>query len=111
MRPSDTLRSREGPAVDPVRSPTASPPMGPMERPQQLQPPQQPPKKPPTVRRASSKPYRGQEFSVDDDVDEYEEDIAIRQTPSSPGLEEGLSKLRLYAGDSQRRVRPLLYEG
>lgn len=31
------------------------------------------------MRRVSSKPYRGQEFSVDDAVTEYEEDNAIRQ--------------------------------
>ncbi|OJD10669.1 calcium/proton exchanger [Emergomyces pasteurianus Ep9510] len=35
------------------------------------------PKKPPTIRRASTKPYRGQEFSVDDDPKEYEEDNAL----------------------------------
>ncbi|WEW59421.1 hypothetical protein PRK78_004893 [Emydomyces testavorans] len=45
--------------------------------------PERTPKKPPAVRRASSKPYRGQEFSVDDDVTEFEEDNAHRQTTSS----------------------------
>ncbi|EEP77743.1 hypothetical protein UREG_02592 [Uncinocarpus reesii 1704] len=40
------------------------------------------PKKP-TLRRASSKPYRGQEFSVDDDATEYEEDYALRQAAVS----------------------------
>ncbi|KAL1955376.1 hypothetical protein VTO42DRAFT_8596 [Malbranchea cinnamomea] len=44
------------------------------------------PRKPPTVRRLSSKPYRGQEFSVDDDVNEYEEDQALRQSQSSSRL-------------------------
>ncbi|OAX82148.1 calcium/proton exchanger [Emergomyces africanus] len=34
------------------------------------------PKKPPTIRRTSAKPYRGQEFSVDDDPKEYEQDNA-----------------------------------
>ncbi|KLJ10237.1 Ca2+:H+ antiporter [Blastomyces silverae] len=37
----------------------------------------QTPKKPPTPRRTSTKPYRGQEFSVDDDPREYEEDNAL----------------------------------
>lgn len=32
------------------------------------------------MRRVSSKPYRGQEFSVDDDVSEYEEDNAVKKT-------------------------------
>ncbi|KAI1933059.1 hypothetical protein LOZ66_006587 [Ophidiomyces ophidiicola] len=45
--------------------------------------PERTPKKPPTVRRVSSKPYRGQEFSVDDDVSEYEEDNALKHVASA----------------------------
>ncbi|PGH13702.1 calcium/proton exchanger [Polytolypa hystricis UAMH7299] len=48
-------------SFEPIRSPAPAP---------------QTPKKPATVRRTSAKPYRGQEFSVDDDVNEYEEDIS-----------------------------------
>lgn len=40
------------------------------------------PKKPPTLRRTSTKPHRGQEFSVDDDPREYEEDNALYKHPS-----------------------------
>ncbi|EDN11228.1 conserved hypothetical protein [Histoplasma mississippiense (nom. inval.)] len=39
-------------------------------------------KKPPTLRRTSTKPHRGQEFSVDDDPREYEEDNALYKHPS-----------------------------
>ncbi|PGH00494.1 calcium/proton exchanger [Helicocarpus griseus UAMH5409] len=41
------------------------------------------PKKPPTLRRSSTKPYRGQEFSVDDDPEEYEEDNALYRQASA----------------------------
>ncbi|EED18374.1 calcium permease family membrane transporter [Talaromyces stipitatus ATCC 10500] len=36
-------------------------------------------RKPSTIRRMSSKPYRGQEFSVDDDAREVEQDNALQQ--------------------------------
>ncbi|RAO73796.1 uncharacterized protein BHQ10_009808 [Talaromyces amestolkiae] len=47
-------------------------------------------RKPSTLRRMSSKPYRGQEFSVDDDAHEVEQDNALQQvqhqtsTPAQP---------------------------
>ncbi|EAS29782.3 calcium/proton exchanger [Coccidioides immitis RS] len=58
--------------------------------------PERTPRKPPTVRRASSKPYRGQEFSVDDDVSEYEEDNALRKASSrTPARPYGTLRRRL----------------
>ncbi|EEH44010.1 calcium/proton exchanger [Paracoccidioides brasiliensis Pb18] len=51
---------------EPIRSPVIS-----------QQSSERTPKKPPTIRRTSNKPYRGQEFSVDDDPKEYEEDNAL----------------------------------
>ncbi|KAL9586344.1 MAG: hypothetical protein Q9212_000962 [Teloschistes hypoglaucus] len=61
------------------------------------------PKMPPMTRRASSKyqaPHKGQEFSVDDDPDEYESDVARRKSiakgasGSGPSLRRQSSTLR-----------------
>ncbi|KAK2737109.1 hypothetical protein FQN57_000448 [Myotisia sp. PD_48] len=62
---------RSGPgSYDASRSPI----LGPQDR---------TPKKPAIIRRVSSKPYRGQEFSVDDDIDEFVGDKSIKQASSS----------------------------
>ncbi|EFR05548.1 calcium permease family membrane transporter [Nannizzia gypsea CBS 118893] len=58
------------------------------------------PKKPAILRRVSSKPHRGQEFSVDDDVDEVE-DKSLRQ----PALS-GRSTARQHPSLRRRSVLP-----
>ncbi|KAL8641941.1 MAG: hypothetical protein Q9228_001311 [Teloschistes exilis] len=55
------------------------------------------PKVPPMARRASSKfqaPHKGQEFSVDDDADEYESDVAHRKSVAKSASGSGTSLLR-----------------
>ncbi|PGH28799.1 calcium/proton exchanger [[Emmonsia] crescens] len=64
-RPEETYQQPSATTFEPIRSPLVSGPSS-----------ERTPKKPPTIRRASTKPYRGQEFSVDDDPNEYEEDNA-----------------------------------
>ncbi|KAK2841543.1 hypothetical protein FQN49_006153 [Arthroderma sp. PD_2] len=59
------------------------------------------PKKPGIIRRASSKPHRGQEFSVDDDVTEIEVDKTLRQPGSS-----GRSTARQHPTIRRRSVLP-----
>ncbi|KAF3481024.1 calcium/proton exchanger [Arthroderma uncinatum] len=59
------------------------------------------PKKPGILRRVSSKPHRGQEFSVDDDVTEIEVDKALRQ----PGVS-GRSTARQHSTLRRRGVIP-----
>lgn len=59
------------------------------------------------MRRVSSKPYRGQEFSVDDAVTEYEEDNALRQGSASSRVgsrPHGTLRRRLNAQTSLHRV-------
>ncbi len=67
------------------------------------------PKKPGMVRRASSKfqaPQRGQEFSVDDDPDEYSSDFAQRKLSMAKGAS-GFGTLRRQPSTLRRRQTAL----
>ncbi|KAJ0422539.1 Sodium/calcium exchanger protein-domain-containing protein [Aspergillus carlsbadensis] len=82
--------------------PPASPSIGPLQTdPDRL-------RKPPVTRRMSSKrhiPHKGQEFSTDDDVQEVEEDIALKQsvnTQQSPRIR----PLRKESSTLRRRLNP-----
>ncbi|KAL8662784.1 MAG: hypothetical protein Q9202_004385 [Teloschistes flavicans] len=64
------------------------------------------PKMPPMARRASSKfqaPHKGQEFSVDDDPDEYESDVAHRKSVAKSASGSGPS-LRRQPSTLRRRT-------
>ncbi|KAM3085475.1 hypothetical protein ACMFMG_002549 [Clarireedia jacksonii] len=82
--------------------PARSPMLGPSERGR----PGQRPKKPPMPRRASSNvqaPHRGQEFSVDDDVNEMEDDMNRQAGLGIGGITSGFGSVRHAPGTVRRR--------
>ncbi|KAL9619258.1 MAG: hypothetical protein Q9160_006110 [Pyrenula sp. 1 TL-2023] len=97
-QPSSTERSRmpESPAVPTPQSPQLIP----------TSPQASKSKRPPPVRRMSTKkqlPHRGQEFSVDDNPEEFEEDERQQQAQQPPPKTPSYAPLRNQASTLRRR--------
>ncbi|KAK2760346.1 hypothetical protein FQN54_002415 [Arachnomyces sp. PD_36] len=98
--PHDTDRPRDGGSTDQLEIPSSSRTRSPIISPQR----QDKSKKPPNPRRKSmKKPHRGQEFSVHDDVSEYEEDKASRNL-GTPQHSPRINPLRRQSSTLRRRL-------